>query len=136
MLHVFGADVLVTTTVGSGEILKAVLQQNKFGIGICMTAAHKKLVIDNLKTFVKNTNLVQFKGSPQKSAELIAYEQQLRGGRRDATSSADPPRADPPRADPPPAEREAKVVPPTVVQPPAGRGAANPKLSAFGTSIL
>ena len=102
------------------------------------------MVVENLKTFAKNTNLVQFPGCPAKSPELIAYEQQLRSGKRtDAASSADPPRADPPRADPPradadppPAENQSTIVPPTTVQPPTGRGAANPKLAAFGTSIL
>ena len=45
LIHVFAADVLVTTTVGSGEIFKAVLQKHKFGLGICKTTTHKKQVV-------------------------------------------------------------------------------------------
>ena len=52
------ADVLVTTTVGSGEFLKAVLQKHKFGIGVCRTTTHKKEVMRKLKAFVKLMKLV------------------------------------------------------------------------------
>ena len=58
LIHVFAAD--VTTTVGSGELFKAVLQKHKYGI--CKTMAHKKQVMQELKNFAKMMNLVPFTG--------------------------------------------------------------------------
>ena len=75
LINVFGADVVMTTTVGSGELFKAVLQKHKFGIGVCKNAVHKKEVVSKLKNFVKSMNLVQIKDAPTKSAELLKYEQ-------------------------------------------------------------
>ena len=60
LIHVFAAD--VTTTVGSGELFKAVLQKHKYGVGICKTKAHKKQVLQELKNFAKMMNLVPFTG--------------------------------------------------------------------------
>ena len=48
LINVFGADVVITSTVGSGELFKAVLQKYKFGIGVCKNAVHKKEVMSKL----------------------------------------------------------------------------------------
>ena len=78
LLNVFDAHILVTNTVGSGELLKAVLQTRKFGIGICRTSTHKKCVLERLKDFVKMMHLVTLKGAPTKSADLLKYEMMLK----------------------------------------------------------
>ena len=62
LMHVFAAEVVVTTTVGSGELFKAVLQKHKYGVGICKTKAHKKQVLQELKNFAKMMNLVPLPG--------------------------------------------------------------------------
>ena len=51
LIHVFAPEVVITTTVGSGELFKAVLQKHKFGVGICKTATHKKQEMTRLKDF-------------------------------------------------------------------------------------
>ena len=62
LIHVFAAEVVVTTTVGSGELFKAVLQKHKYAVGICKTKAHKKQVLQELKNFAKMMNLVPLTG--------------------------------------------------------------------------
>ena len=75
LIHVFSIDVLITTTVGSGELFKAALQKHKFGIGVCRTAAHKSKVMEKLKAFTKMMNLVSLKELPAKSADMLKYEE-------------------------------------------------------------
>ena len=62
LIHVFATEVVVTTTVGSGELFRAVLQKHKYGVGICKTMAHKKQVLQELKNFAKMMILVPFTG--------------------------------------------------------------------------
>ena len=62
LIHVFAAEVVVTTTVGSGELFKAALQKHKYGVGICKTMTHKKQVLQELKNFAKMMNLVPLPG--------------------------------------------------------------------------
>ena len=77
IINVFAADVVITTTVGSGAIFEAALQKHKFGVGICQTAVHKKQVIQKLKEFVKMTSLVSLNDAPAKPADLLKYEADL-----------------------------------------------------------
>ena len=77
LMHVFGTEVVITTTVGSGELFKAVLQNHKFCVGICKTATHKNLVMTKLKNFVKMNNLGTFSGKPVKSEDMLRYEKHL-----------------------------------------------------------
>ena len=74
LIHVFAAD--VTTTVGSGELFKAVLQKEKYGVGICKTMTQKRLVLQELKNFTKAQNLVSLIGAPKKSKAMLKYEEQ------------------------------------------------------------
>ena len=123
VMNVFGAEVVITTTVGSGELFKAVLQKHKFGVGICKTATQKKQVMIKLKHFAKLMNLVSFKDAPAKSDELLKYEKHL------VQKKADP--ATPlPKA--PPAD------PATPKAPPAGLPIVStpPCLAGFGASAL
>ena len=77
LINVFAADVIITTTVGSGAIFEAALQKHKFGVGICQTPMHKKQVMQKLKEFVKVMNLVSLNDAPAKSADLLKYEADL-----------------------------------------------------------
>jgi len=77
IINVFAADVIITTTVGSGAIFEATLQKHKFGVGICQTATHKKQVIQKLKEYVKTMNLVSLNDAPAKPADLLKYEADL-----------------------------------------------------------
>ena len=136
LINVFGADVVMTTTVGSGELFKAVLQKHKFGIGVCKNGVHKKEVMSKLKTFVKVMNLVQIKDAPTKSPDLLKYEQVA----AKKTATEQKPLIPRPAPKPPvdPIEADQK-------QPAASSGAplgvsvvtrAPPTLSAFGSSLL
>ena len=139
MLNVFQADIVVTNTVGSGELFKAVLPMHKFGIGFCKTATHKKVVLDRLKAFAKLMNLVPLTGAPAKSDELINYEKNLQSQHKVAPKPSPVPRP----VIPPPVPKVADPVPaptPTVAAPTV----AEPKLpttkpatlAAFGGSLL
>ena len=75
LIHVFAAEVVVTTTVGSGELLKAVLQNAKYGLGICKTMTQKRQVVQELKNFTKAQNLVSLIGAPVKSQAMLKYEE-------------------------------------------------------------
>ena len=74
LIHVFAAEVVVTTTVGSGELFKAVLQKEKYGVGICKTMTHKKQVLQEMKNFAKMMNLVPLTEAPVKSPAMLKYE--------------------------------------------------------------
>ena len=123
VIHVFGADVIVTTTVGSGEIFKAVLQKHKFGVGICKTVTQKKQVMMRLKAFVKLMNLVSLREAPAKSQDMVIYEKKLQ-------KTKEPPPADPPTGKvPPPGQAVSSVgITPIVSAPPS--------LAGFGASVL
>jgi len=129
LIHVFAADVVVTTTMGSGELFKAVLQKHKFGVGICKTASQKKQVMITLKGFAKLMNLVSLKDGPVKSAELLKYE-------KDLQKKANPKPADP--AIPKPADPAIpKPAHPAIPTPATLPIAANPPvLAGFGASVL
>ena len=77
LMHVFAPEVVITTTVGSGELFKVVLQKHKFGVGICKTATHKEQVMTRLKDFAKLMDLVSLKEAPVKSEDLLMYERHL-----------------------------------------------------------
>ena len=77
IINVFAADVIITTTVGSGAIFEATLQKHKFGVGVCQTVTHKKQVLQKLKEYVKNMNLVSLNDAPAKPADLLKYEADL-----------------------------------------------------------
>ena len=49
LIHVFGVDVLILTSVGSGELMQAVLAKHKYGIGFCNTQTQKKQTMTKLK---------------------------------------------------------------------------------------
>ena len=71
LINVFGIGIVVTTTVGSGELMKAVLQKHKCGIGVCKTQTQKKLVQERLKSFAKLMNLVSLADCPPKRQNLL-----------------------------------------------------------------
>jgi len=143
-INVFAADVIITTTVGSGAIFEATLQKHKFGVGICQTAMHKKQVMQKLKEFVKVMSLVSLNDAPAKPAELLRYEAGLQ-----RLATAVPNAAVPKEAVPTPAVPTPAVPTPAVPkaadatrQPPpqplikTSTPAAVPKLSMFGGSLL
>ena len=79
MISVFEAQVLILFDVGAGEMLKSVMAANVFGVGICVNAAHKALVLTNLRDFVKTRNLVNLNtNAPQKPADVKKYEEKAR----------------------------------------------------------
>ena len=128
LINVFKVDVLVTDTVGSGEVFKAVLQKHKFGIGVCKTATQKKLVMDKLKGFAKMMNLVSLTDAPAKSAELKKYEEQAQPAGQQALIPPQPPA---------PVDHTSNVSP--VPQPPVPAPLPQrtpPLLAAFGSSLL
>ena len=74
LIHVFGVEVLVLTSVGSCELRQAVLQKHKYGIGFCSTQTQKKQAMTKLKKFAMLMNLVPLNDGPVKSEELLLYE--------------------------------------------------------------
>ena len=146
LINVFDVEVLVTTTVGSGEMFKAVLQKHKYGVGICKTKEHKKQVVQRLKEYAKLMNLVPLTNSPRKSAEMVSFEQQLQKKATAVPNAAVPavtttvvPKAAVPKADMPVVEPE-QLWPETTT---VGQDkvattaiATPPKLQAFGSSLL
>ena len=50
LADVFDAAVLFLVHPGSGEMIKAALKQHKFALAICRTAAHKTLIMKNLRS--------------------------------------------------------------------------------------
>ena len=137
LINVFQADMLITTTVGSGEYFKAVLQKHKFGIGVCRTSTHKKEVMKKLKAFAKLMNLVSLKNAPAKDKQLIQYETKLQNSAKlpaASSSGAPPPAAPLPTANAPDL---IQVLPHKVAAPKAEAIVrAGPKLAAFGSSLL
>jgi hypothetical protein len=82
LLDTFQSDIMALIHPGMGEMLKAVLVKQKFGVAIIRNAAHKNLLMKNLRDFVKSMNLVSFADAPPKPASLIAYEKGLAGNRQ------------------------------------------------------
>ena len=142
LINVFAADLVITTTLGSGEIFKAVLQKHKFGIGVCRTATHKKEVMKNLKAFAKLMNLISLRGAPAKDKQLILYETMLQKAAA-LSSVAVPPSAASSASSsdlPPPAAKAdgaIQILPGNAATPkPAAIVRAIPKLASFGSSLL
>ena len=137
LIHVFGADVVVLTEVGSGEMMQAVLQKHKFGVGFCSTPTQKKQVMIKLKNFAKLMNLVSLNDGPGKSEELLMYEKSLQpktglqGG-----SPADPgtPKAGPPGV-PPTTPKAGDAATPNATTPKSIQSPP-PMLAGFGGSLL
>ena len=129
VMNVFGAEVVITTTVGSGELFKAVLQKHKLGVGICKTANQKKQVMIKLKHFAKLMNLVSFKDAPVKSDELLRYEKNLQKNGDPATPPPKVPPVAPATPKAPPADGGAPPAALPIVSPP-------PLLAGFGASAL
>ena len=140
LINVFQADMLITTTVGSGEYFKAVLQKHKFGIGVCRTSTHKKEVMRKLKAFVKLMNLVSLRNAPAKDKQLIQYETKLHSSAKSpaaSSSGAPPPAASDLPLPPANAPDFIKILPHKVAAPkPEAIVRAGPKLAAFGSSLL
>ena len=78
MLTTFGADVLVAMRPSSGECFKAVLRKRCWGVGICSSKEHKKLIRDRLMMYTRQMHLVDLKDAPQKPQELIVWESKRR----------------------------------------------------------
>ena len=136
LINVFAADIVVTNTVGSGELMKAVLQKKKWGIGICRTATHKKVVLDGLKSFAKLMQLVDLSKAPAKTADLMAYEKNLQNEQAvSKTPSLITPK---PKPAPLPSVPETTPATPLIVpkQPAPAPAALPPGLAAFGSSIV
>lgn len=135
VIHVFAPEVVITTTVGSGEVFKAVLQKHKFGVGICKTATQKKQVMTKLKNFAKLMNLVSLKDAPVKSEDLLKYEKNLQN--KSKVPPADVNKTPPPKV--PPADPATPNRPPAdPATPPAAKPIVStpPMLAGFGASAL
>jgi hypothetical protein len=78
MLSVFEAEVLVAMRPYGGECFKAVLRKRCWGVGICNSQEHKKLIRDRLMEYARQMHLVDFKDAPQKPQELIVWESKRR----------------------------------------------------------
>ena len=136
LINVFAADVLVTTTVGSGECFKAVLQKFKYGIGFCRTQTHKQQVLRRLKDYAKLMNLVSLQAAPAKAQQLIDYEMKLQSSAKSLAASSS---QAPPPGPSPPAVVDAPI---TMISgnAPAPKKEAikrgGPKLAAFGSNLL
>ena len=135
VIHVFAPEMVITTTVGSGEVFKAVLQKHKFGVGICKTATQKKQVMTKLKNFAKLMSLVSLKDAPVKSEDLLKYEKNLQN--KSKVPSADVNKTPPPKV--PPADPATPNRPPAdPATPPAAKPIVStpPLLAGFGASAL
>ena len=73
MIHVFGADLLVDLTPGSGQSPMAAILENIKAVVICKNTAHKTFVLETLSDLVKFHKLVRHT-PPVKPAELVAWE--------------------------------------------------------------
>ena len=73
MIHVFGADLLVDLTPGSGQSPMAAFLENIKAVVICKNTAHKTFVLETLSDLVKFHKLVRHT-PPVKPAELVAWE--------------------------------------------------------------
>jgi hypothetical protein len=67
---------VILTHPGMGEMLKAVLFKQKYGVAICNTTTHKAVVMDHLRGWVKNMNLITFTDGPVKSVEMANFEKE------------------------------------------------------------
>ena len=115
------------------------------------------MLIDNLKAFVKSLNLVNLSGGPTKSADMLAYEAQVRNKGTVPKASVAPPVPAVLTSKPPPPplvivdpKAGGNVAPsapaPSALAPSASLApavpkpllsvAAAPKLAAFGSSLL
>ena len=113
---------------GSGEMMKACLAQQVYAVGICKNLMHKKVVMDNLTSWVKGAGLVNvLTGAPEKPADLVGYEQKVKLMAKPAPAPAPAEKAPAPPPLPTPAPLPQK--PPT---PPPGKR----HLFAFGSSAI
>ena len=78
MLSVFDAQVLVAMRPYGGECFKAVLRKRCWGVGVCNSAEHRKLIRDRLMEYARHMQLVDMKDAPQKPQELIVWESKRR----------------------------------------------------------
>jgi hypothetical protein len=140
MLSVFEAEVLVAMRPYGGECFKAVLRKRCWGVGICNSQEHKKLIRDRLMEYARQMHLVDFKDAPQKPRELIAWESKRRSSDQIAPvgfplklSDSPGPVADPQEAGSPAATvpTDAGLTPQTTAPP-----ASKTKLFAFGSAML
>ena len=125
LADVFETAILFLVHPGSGEMIKAALKQHKFALAICRTAAHKTLIMNNLRTYVKTMNLVSLSAdAPMKDQEMIAYE-------RTSLRTPTPTPKVMPKATPPPLP-----LPPQVAVEANVPTATVPTLASFGFTLL
>ena len=91
MLTVFDADVLVVMRPYGGECFKAVLRKRCWGVGICNSREHRKLIRERLMEYAKHMRLVDLKDAPQKQQELIVWESKRGHGADRAGADASTP---------------------------------------------
>ena len=76
LIDTFDPNVLVVVHPGMGEMLKAALFKQKYCVAICNTPAHKAVVMDHLREWVKSMKLVTFTDGPVKSIEMLNFEKE------------------------------------------------------------
>ena len=117
-----GADVGVFLHPGSGECLKAILQEScKRGLGIARNQDHKKFILDNLRNDIR-INKRAFIQFPPKPPSLTDWENKS-AGVKDTTAGVCPP----PRPQTPAPSGGSPAPPLSGVHPPA---------NGFGQSTL
>ena len=79
LIDTFDPNVVIVTHPGMGEMLKAVLFKQKYGVAICNTTTHKAVVMDHLREWVKSMNLITFTDGPVKSVEMAKFEKEHGG---------------------------------------------------------
>ena len=72
--NVFSPDVFAIFSTGTGNPCKALLKSNLRGVVVFNTAAHKSLVMKELREFVRAHSLVNFPNPPEKSPQLLKWE--------------------------------------------------------------
>jgi hypothetical protein len=76
LIDTFDPSVVIVAHPGMGEMLKAVLFKQRYGVAICNTTTHKTVVMDYLREWVKSMNLITVTDGPVKSVELTKFEKE------------------------------------------------------------
>ena len=76
LIDTFEPNVLIIVHPGMGEMLKAALFKQRYCVAICNTPAHKAVVMDHLREWIKSMKLVTITNGPVKSVEMLNFEKE------------------------------------------------------------
>ena len=144
MIHIWGIDLVIDLSPGSGQTQLAVILENIRGVCVAKNLAHKVFIMDTLMEKVRAHNLVRHMPTP-KWPELAAWEaahQVARGPARQvqpaaaATATPGLPSPDPIISTPSKGRLEMGVGSPAAPSPAPVLQVRPPSLAAFGQSRL